>query len=188
MKANKPKPKEKQPRKKRELPAFRPFDKPTAFAKHVCECCPDCGRGLSGGWVHRTRKVIEVVPAPVEIIEHEIIARWCGVCKKRVLPTVDLSDQVVGKHRVGIGLMSWVAVLHILCRIPHRTIQRLLKILFGVHLSLGEIVAILDTVAERGSPLRDQFVSQVRGSPFVHADETGWREDGQNGGYPRARG
>lgn len=181
VKANTPKPSEKKARKARSQPAFRPLDKPTSFVEHTAERCPDCGRKLTGGWLHRTRQIIEVAPRPVQIIEHQVMARWCGVCQKRVLPVVDLSDQVVGKHRVGIGLMSWVGVLHILARVPLRTVQRLLKMLFGVHLGLGELTEILHTLAQKGSTLRDQLISQVRGSPYVHGDETGWREDGQNG-------
>lgn len=181
VKANRPKPTEKTVRKGRSTPHFRPLDKPNAFAEHVCESCPDCGRKLSGGWVHRRRQVIEVVPAPVQITEHRFIARYCGVCRKCMVPSVDLSKQVLGKHRVGIGLMSWVGVLHILARVPLRTVQRLLKMLFDVHLGLGQLTEILHTLAKQGKGVHDTLVQEVRGSPFVHADETGWREDGQNG-------
>jgi transposase len=36
-------------------------------------------------------------------------------------------------------------------------------------------------VAEFGESAYDDLLTKVRGSPVVHADETGWREDGVNG-------
>jgi hypothetical protein len=183
VKANKPlaNRKEKEQHKKRGQSFFRRLDKPTEVVLHVASCCPDCGRALSGGSVHRRRQVIEIAPCPVGIIEHQVIGRWCGVCNKRVLPKVDLSAQVVGKHRVGIGLMSWIGLLHITARLPLRSIQRLLQGLFGLHLGLGELSQVLHTLADRGKSEHEALWNEVRGSPFAHGDETGWREDGQNG-------
>ena len=183
VKANKPlaNRKKKEEHKKRSQSFFRRLDKPTEVVRHVPSCCPDCGRALCGGSVHRRRQVIEIAPCPVRIIEHQVIGRWCGVCKKRVLPPVDFSDQVVGKHRVGIDLMSWVGLLHIVARLPLRSIQRLLTALFGLHLGLGELSALLHTLAQKGKAQTECLLQQVRGSPFVHSDETSWREDGQNG-------
>jgi hypothetical protein len=182
VKANVPNPREKSPRKQRSQPAFRPLDKPTSFVQHAPECCPDCGRTLSGGWVHRTRQSIEIPPCPVQITEHQIAARWCGVCRKRVLPSASaLSTTVLGRHRVGLNLMSWIGTLHILARVPLRTIQKLLRLLFGLHLGLGELTEVLHTLADKGQSLYEKMVEHVRGSPVVHADESGWREDGQNG-------
>lgn len=181
VRPNVPKRPKDEKRKKRGRQFFRALDQPTEVVLHVSGCCPDCGRHLSGGSVHRRRQVIEIAPSPVRIIEHQIVGRWCGVCQKRVLPRVDLCAEVVGKHRVGVGLMSWIGLLHITARLPLRSIQRLLKALFGLHLGLGELSELLHTLAEKGAREKQQLWDQVRGSPYVHADETGWREDGQNG-------
>ena len=64
---------------------------PTKVVCHAPETCPDCNRKLSGGWVHRTREVIDIPSVPVEITHHQIIARRCGVCGRRVVPKVDFS-------------------------------------------------------------------------------------------------
>ena len=48
--------------------------------------CPDCGTHLNGGWVQRTREVIELPVAPVEVTEHALVARICPVCQRRRLP------------------------------------------------------------------------------------------------------
>ena len=168
-------------RKKRGRQFFRRLDEPTARVEHKPDACPDCGRRLSGGWVQGSRQVIEIAPAPVEITEHVLYARHCGVCGKRVVARPDLSDRVIGGHRIGIRLMSWIATLRIRHRVPVRGIQDMLMQQFGLNLSVGEIVKVLDTVAERGSPMKDDLVRRVKDSVYVHADETGWRQDGTNG-------
>ena len=60
-------------------------------------------------------------------------------------------------------------------------IQKCVKNLFQASISEGEIAELLHRVAQTGKPLYDQLHSQIVSAPFVHGDETGWREDGLNG-------
>lgn len=180
VKANRPERQAKK-RKKREQAFVRPKERPTQIQVHAVEHCPDCNRKLEGGWVHRTRQVIEIPSLPAEIIDHVLLARRCGVCCKRHVPQLDLSSSVVGKHRVGIRLMSFIGWLREVGRMPVRRVQALLEALYGLHLSTGEICEVLHTLAEKGKPLYEALKESVRTHPFVHADETGWREDGVNG-------
>ena len=168
-------------RKKRQQSFVRRRETPTETYAHAVEHCPDCGRALSGGWVHRRRQVIEIPDTPVRIIEHVIVARRCGVCGKRYIPKVDLSGEVVGKRRIGLRLMSLVGHLHVDCRVTVDSIQVLLETLYGLHLGAGEISEILHGLAESGQKSYLDLLEEVRGSPAVNADETGWREDGTNG-------
>ena len=180
VKPNTPK-REDTPRKKRACAFVRRRQTPTEVRVHARTSCPDCGRALSGGWEQRRRQVIDLPLAPVQIIDHVVLARQCGVCQKRVLPSLDLSGEVVGQHRVGIRLMSLIAWLHIVGRVPGRTIQGLLHTFYGLHLSVGEITQVLHTVAAQGQPAYAALGAQVKASDAVQADETGWREDGSNG-------
>lgn len=159
----------------------RKRQQPTKRVEHAADSCPDCGCELSGGWVKRRRQILHVPVVPVEIIEHEIIARRCSKCHKDMVPKVDLSAEVLGKHRVSIGTMSLIATLREQGRLPIETIQWMLDRLHGLQLSVGEIVEILHTVADRGQAIIEQMKKQLRVSPVVHGDETGWRENGQNG-------
>ena len=172
---------DKQERKKRSQAFTRKREQPTQVCLHAASHCPDCGRSLSGGSEHRRRQVLELPQTPVQVIDHVVLARWCGVCQKRVLPTLDLSEQVVGQHRVGVRLMSLVGWLHTVGRLPLRRVQSLLLTVYGLPLSVGELSEVLHTLARRGQNEYQRLQQQVRGSPFVHADETGWREDGHNG-------
>ena len=51
---------------------------PTRRVVHALESCPECGTGLAGGWVQRTREVIELPAAPAEVTEHVFVARMCA--------------------------------------------------------------------------------------------------------------
>jgi hypothetical protein len=171
----------KRQRKKRKQSFVRRRERPTEVHQHALDRCPDCRRELSGGWVHRRRQVIELPLTPVRIVEHQVMARRCGACHKVYVPSLDLSGEVVGQHRVGVNLMSLVAHLAIEGRMPLGTIQTFLKVLWGLHLAKGELAQILHTVAKLGQGEYDKLKENVRGSPVVNADETGWREDGVNG-------
>ena len=168
-------------RKKRKHSSARKLDVATGEVKHAVECCPDCGRKLSGGWICGKRQTIEIPQTPIEITDHVLIARKCGVCGKVHIPKLGIADGVVGKQRVGPRLMSLIATLATGKRMPHRSIQRLLESLYGVHISLGEITAILHKVAGFAECVVQGILRNIRGSPHVHGDETGWREDGMNG-------
>jgi hypothetical protein len=60
-------------------------------------------------------------------------------------------------------------------------IQAYLATLHQVTISVGQIERLCQQVGEKLKPEMKALLSAVRESPVVHADETGWREDGQNG-------
>lgn len=179
-KPNKPKG-EKKPRKKGRHHCGRHQQEPTTTVDHAVETCPDCSRRLKGGWVHRVREVIDLPDLPVEITHHRIIGRRCGVCQKNYLPKLDLSSEVIGKHRIGVRLMSLIAHMRVVCRMPVRTIRAFLKSTYSLHVSNGEIVNLLNAVAKKGKTSYDALKEGLRSSSSVNADETGFRQDGVNG-------
>lgn len=181
VKPNRPT-REKKERKRRGQAFVRRRERADEVQVHAAECCPRCHRKLGGGWVHRRRQVIEVVPPQVRVIEHVVMARRCGICKQRVLPR--LAPELLGvqgKRRFGVSVQAVVAVLHGRYRVPMKEIRRLLQELCGLRISDGEIVALLDGVVGAGEAELHRLLEAVRGSPAVCADETGWREDGRNG-------
>jgi transposase len=181
VKPSKPE-REKQPRKPRAQAFVRRRETPDEIRYHALECCPDCGRKLEGGWEQDRRQTFQISLAPARVIDHVLLARWCGVCGKRWLPKLrDRDLGVQGKRRFGVSVQALVATLHIGARLPMKMIRRLLRELFGLRISAGEVVALLDGVAAAGRPQFQQLLEQVRGSPAVCGDETGWRQDGENG-------
>jgi hypothetical protein len=154
---------------------------PTARQEHAVAQCLICRAVLRGGTVRRRREVIEVVPARVEITEHVYLERRCPHCGGRWQPGPELDGVVVGKGRLGVGLLSLIATLREELRLPIARIQWYLEAVHGLHLSVGGIVAVLGTVARRAEPVVSDIREQIRGSPVLHVDETGWRQAGRNG-------
>ena len=87
----------------------------------------------------------------------------------------------VGRQRVGVSVQIEVSVLREECRLPFGVIQRYLQGRYGLHLSVGELVALVRGVAVRGRREYAQLQQEIRASGVVHGDETGWRENGRNG-------
>jgi hypothetical protein len=77
-----------------------------------------------------------------------------------------------------MALIGW---LRTVLRLPLRQIQTYLRQLHALHLSLGEISALLATVAAQGAAPVAAIKAALQASPVLHLDETGWRENGQNG-------
>ena len=169
------------PRKQRRHGFARRRMTPTRQVEHVVERCPDCGTQLSGGWTQRTREVIELPQVPAEVTEHVYIARNCPACRRRCLPPAELDGVVLGQQRLGVNLLSLIATLREEARLPIAVIQRYLDTVHQLRLSVGAIVSAIHRTAQRAQPVVARIVDRIRASPVVHADETGWRQDGNNG-------
>ncbi len=174
----------KKPRKARaaEYNTSRRRMEPTRVERHVLERCPECNHRLGGESIDYTREVVELPePQAVEVIEHQVIRRWCPHCEAWYSPRLDLSGQVLGQGRMGVRIASLVAYLRTTLRIPVRGVQEYLGTLHGLRLSVGEIVGLTHGARCALHRQMDELRATVRASQVVHCDETGWREDGQNG-------
>lgn len=185
-KANKKKSQEEQKkaRKKREARhnQARPRSTPTQMVEHRLVNCPVCDLRLGGISLARFREVIDVSALlPVEVTEHRIYKGWCAACQKWHEAPVDFQKQVVGQGRIGVRLASLIATLRTVMRLPIRQIQAYLLTLHGVTISIGEIVERLHRIKDQTQPQIDALKTEIRASPAIQADETGWREDGLNG-------
>jgi hypothetical protein len=126
--------------------------------------------------------VVELpAPQPVEVIEHQVIKRWCPSCERWRSPRLDLRGQVLGQGRIGVRIVSLVVYLRTTMRLPIRAIQEYLETLHGLRLSVGEIQELTHGARRQLEPETAALKGAVQRSRVVHGDETGWREGGQNG-------
>jgi transposase len=186
VKANTKKPpaEEKKPRKKRDAKhnQARRRALPTQIVEHRIVACPDCDLRLGGISLARRREVIDIpVPPPVQVIEHRIYKGWCAQCQKWHEAPVDLHEHVLGQGRIGVRLASVIAYLRTSMRLPIRPLREAVRNLHGLLLSTGEIVELLHRIRHHAQPVLDDLKAEIRASPAIQADETGWREDGENG-------
>ena len=186
VKANKKKAPEeqKEARKKRDARQnrARPRSTPTQIVEHRLVTCPRCQLRLGGLSLARCREVIDVpMPPPIEITHHRIYKGWCSGCQRWYEAPLDVQEQVIGQGRIGVRLASLIATVRTVMRLPIRQIQAYLLTLHGVRISSGEIVELLHRIKAQMQPQLDALKREIRASPAVQADETGWREDGTNG-------
>ncbi len=146
--------------------------------EHRLPCCPDCGGKLQR--CKRTRRrVIEDIPEDIRIeaTEHTIHRDYCPGCKKHVEPIVpDAMPKATLGHRA-VGLTGWLQYgLGV-------TIQQVVDVLghqFRTRLSAGGLVGAWQRLAGVLEPWYRQIAEQARHSAVLHADETGWRVNGQS--------
>ena len=151
---------------------------------HRLKCCPHCRGKLQRCQRSRTR-IIEDIPEEIEpvVTEHTIHRDYCPKCKKHVEPVVpDAMPKATLGHRV-IALTSW---FHYGLGL---TIDQIVDIL-GYHLqtklTAGGLIDAWRRQAEVLEGWYEQIGEQARSSAHpgkpvipVHADETGWRVNGQ---------
>lgn len=149
---------------------------PPCRADHVVDVpapdrCPDCGGPLEGKG-DRSRTVLEAQPVRVERIVYRLGRRRCRRCGKTFQPAV---PGVLPKCQYGNGLLTHLATQHYLYG---ATLGQLEK---QTGVGIGSIVDALHQLARRLGKVPDRLRDQYRLAAVKHADETGWRTDGQNG-------
>lgn len=142
--------------------------------------CPSC-KGKLNRSKTTVSHTVEDIPAlqrqQTLVTRYEIEKQWCRNCKKEITVT---PTGIIPGSRVGLNLLMQVLVWKYLCRIPLNIIVTLLAITYDLHISQGTLVLFLKRTSQYfGKPYKE-ILKEVRSSPVKHADETGWRVNGQN--------
>ncbi|HXV92897.1 MAG TPA: IS66 family transposase [Pseudonocardia sp.] len=170
------------PRQARAPVPGRRREVPDRVVVHAPAVCPHCATALRRGRLVGCRQVLVLPPVRAEVVEHRVLARTCPGCGAVCRGTVpDLGEQVGPHRRVSRGIAALAATLRTKLRLPLAQLQWLLRQGFGLRLSVGELSEALAEAARAGQRAYEALLAEARASPVVHVDETGWREDGQNG-------
>jgi transposase len=145
--------------------------------EHRAACCPDCGGGLQRCRRTRTR-ITEDIPETIQpvVTEHTIHRDYCPRCKKDVEPKVPdaLPGATLG-HRV-VSFASWC---HYGLGVTIDQLVDILQFHLQTRLSAGGLVDVWRRLADVLTPWYEQIATQAKASAHLHADETGWRVNGQ---------
>ncbi len=76
---------------------------------------------------------------------------------------------------LGPGAVSFIVLLHTHFGVPLAKVAAVLRDRFGLHVTVGGLVHVLHRAARHAAPTYAALCEQVRGSPMVSPDETGWR-------------
>lgn len=74
--------------------------------------------------------------------EHVVYHGWCSQCGAWREAPLEVSREVIGQGRMGVKLISVIAYLRTVMRLPVRQIQVYLATLQGLKISNGEIVEL----------------------------------------------
>lgn len=126
--------------------------------------------------------MIEIPAITAEVVEHQFIKRHCPVCQAWKTPlATELGGTVLGQGRIGVRLASLIGTLRTTHPLPLEQIRQVLDQVYGLQISHGGLEQCTVTLARALAPVREEIVAQTQISPVQHMDETGMRENGQNG-------
>jgi transposase len=133
--------------------------------------CPRCRAAMDYKGT-QSRSVIDYERGKLQTtLYHQEICR-CPRCRK--VYTAKPAG-VFSNSQYGNGLLSHVAVEHYLYG---RTLGQLEQ---QLDIGCGSLIGAMHGVATLVEKVPDRLIEVYRKSPVKHADETGWRNDGQNG-------
>ena len=144
---------------------------------HRLKCCPHCEGKLQRCDRSRTR-IIEDIPEVIEpvVTEHTIHRDYCPKCKKHVEPVVpDAMPKATLGHQV-VALTSW---FHYGLGLTIDQVVDILGYQMQTKLTSGGLVNAWRRLAEVLDDWYEQIGEEAKASAHLHADETGWRVNGQ---------
>jgi hypothetical protein len=168
--------------KTREAPAPETLSEPPIDVPVVEAECPKCGGEFDEGRVEEVSitDLPEVVRPRVRLFRVRV--RRCKRCKATVRgrhPDLAADQRGATAHRLGPRLLAAAHLLHYGLGVPVRKLPALLEMLTGVRLTQGAVTldALRKAAAAIGATYRS-LCDSVREAPYVHTDDTGWREGG----------
>jgi transposase len=152
-------------------------EKIDARIEHRLEVCPCCG-GPVQRCKRQRKRIIEDIPEQITpvVTEHTIHRDYCPSCKKHVEPVVpDAMPNATLGHNV-IALSSW---FHYGLGVTIGQVRDILGSHLHTDITAGGLLDGWQRLAEALFPWYEQIGQQARSAAVLHADETGWRVDGQ---------
>ncbi|MFC1476612.1 transposase, partial [Fibrobacterota bacterium] len=141
--------------------------------------CPLCNSAdLSATNEKSTHVQEDIVLTPRTVVTefiHEMA--YCNCCKQFVMKTDE--NELANAH---IGPVTKAAAVYLRygLNIPYRKVQKLFEVFFGMRFVPASAMAFDRVTAKRGDALYEDIREKIRVASVIHADETHWREDGEN--------
>ena len=147
------------------------------YAAPAPTTCPDCGGAVALDRV--ASQYQEDLPEVRPLVRRfDIEVGHCSQCQRRVQGRHPLqtSDALgAASAQLGPNVAALVAEFHTELGMPVEKVVRVLQTQFGLHVTKGGLVQLLHRTADAAAPAYAALRGQVRRSPVVTPDETGWR-------------
>ena len=122
----------------------------------------------------RRHQVTELPPIQPRIIEYQCHCVTCPQCGEST--RADIPEQARGQF--GPHLTALVVYLTVVCRMPRRVVEALLKQALHIEISLGSTQKCWEEASQAVAPVCEELEQQLKSEPVLNADETGWRMNG----------
>ena len=137
----------------------------------IGETCPDCGTTLEDKGT-KTRTVMDCQPVRMKKVLYHLQRKRCPKCKKLISAR---PPGVLAKCLYSNQLLAYVAVQHY---IYGNTLGQIEK---QTGIGYSSLVDAMHQLSKRLKDVPKALIEAYRNSAVKHADETGWRTDGNNG-------
>src|ERR687891_1798737 len=168
----------------RQAPRPEAITEPPVNVPVTLECCLRCGGKLAeerGDLAYITD--LSPLPPP-RVTPYQVWVCRCLRCGRRVRGEhPDLAPDQYGAtaHRLGPRAMATAHALHYQVGIPVRKTPLVLNLLTGMELTQGAITQdALRRARGRVGQKYQELRAEVRESPVVYTDDTGWKVGGEN--------
>jgi transposase len=121
------------------------------------------------------RQVAELPPIAVRVSEHRLHQVCCPQCA--AITTADAP--AVSRWAFGPRLQAAIVTLAVRNRVSRRDATELARELFGVELATGTADAIVQRAGEALAAPHTRLEQELKRSPVVNIDETGWKTSGE---------
>lgn len=134
--------------------------------------CPRCG-GVLEYKETVFRSVVDVFLNKARNILYKCAVKRCIKCNK----TVSNKPPILPRNKYGNNLIASSAIMHY----HHGIALKRLEDIWGKNVIDGNLIKIFHRLAGMWEPVIPKLKEEYRKSSVKHADETGWRTDGENG-------
>jgi len=148
---------------------------PDDIVEHKLDVCPISGKPLGEPVGYRIKTIIDFPDKPIQTIEHRFMQYISPGTGKLVEAKIDLPNNIYGKN-----LQSIVIMLKNLTN-SHEKISDFIKELGAPTFSHRTVQNIAMKYIFALEPTQKDILQELKKESYLHADETGFREDGKNG-------
>jgi transposase len=144
----------------------------------IIDKCPACGFAELKECSHIEEHIQEDIICPAtEAVLYKRRHYYCLHCKKVV--SAKGKDELPKSH-IGPNAKSLAVFMKYVVKISDRDIRAIFKRVFNLDIAVSSVAGFKEQLKIKASLVYEQLLHSLRKSPFVHADETGWRIDGIN--------
>jgi transposase len=141
--------------------------------EHMLDACPDCHNSLGDPTKKTVQRQLDLPPKLAVCTEHIISHYYCDHCNNEIA-----AANIQGRY--GPRIKAFAARLKeqgLSCQETARTIREMGFLSFCP----AAVVMIMVFFSNLLQPVREWLEKEIFKAPYIHADETGLRKDGQKG-------